>query len=371
NNRLSQTASRSSWTGWKRNDPTTYLVKDLGVGFVGTAFEYHFIFEYTALEAGDADSRVINWVLTFNNHPTDATDFPRTVIWTQQIGADDTQFDFNVVASSDGDPNPKDSTVLAVGTTYYCKFIRNNAGKTCTVEIYDAPAMGGGDLVDTITVTCDEFTETLRYVYCPRSGQGAADPNDWSTGYVENLDFLVQYDASEELLGEFIAQHADSKDLLGEFIVRHSDSEELPAEFIVQHDGSEELPAEFEVGQGSVELLGEFIIPHEGDEELLGEFISQQEGDEELLGEFVAQRDASEELLGKFHIRQWRESLPGKFIVQRDGDEELLGEFSIRRDASEELLAEFDVGQDSVELLGEFIVQRDGYKELPAEFEAG
>lgn len=185
-NRLTQTASRSTWTGLRRGDGgTTVLMKDLGVGYVSLDFVFEFILEMTAIEAGDVDERhLISH--GFSNNSDLLPVAPVCGLAVREVGADDTRFFIRTTLNHDGDPLTQvDSINLDVGTTYYMRWSRTNLGRTVTLDIYSDALRTV--LVDSVVNINAEFVDLLRYIRWPFRSFSAVDSSDWSSGYTEDL----------------------------------------------------------------------------------------------------------------------------------------------------------------------------------------
>ncbi|GAF88537.1 unnamed protein product, partial [marine sediment metagenome] len=66
-NRLTQTATRSTYTGLRREDAITYLYKDYGAGFFTVAETIDFTFEITDMNNTGSGSRTLNDLITIQN----------------------------------------------------------------------------------------------------------------------------------------------------------------------------------------------------------------------------------------------------------------------------------------------------------------
>jgi len=226
-NRLSQTATRSTWTGMTRGDIETALWKDYGAGNLGLAWTYQFMLHLTQVEAGDADSRFLCACIGADNVPgaSEPSAVNRAYIYVVEDGNNDDKFTLDIVIATAVINEFDISVVLDAGVDYYITWIRSNAGKTCTATI--RTGSHAGPIVDTISVTHVDFNNTFRYMKAPQKQDFAQDVGDWSTGYVENLA---------------------------------TPSEDLLCAFIVIGEHSADLFAKFEVGQGSEELYAEFMV---------------------------------------------------------------------------------------------------------------
>jgi len=188
-NRLTQTATRSTWTGLTRADAPTALVEDYGAGSIGTAFTYQFVLHISDIEAGDADNRVLAMVITAQNVPgaPDPDPAPRWAISAVEDADDDLEYTLRIRVMDTATNQASDtSSLLDVGTTYYITLVRSNLGKTLTVTIRTVSHVG--PVEDTIVAFLDTFTETFRYLKVPNKQDYASDIADESTGYIEFLD---------------------------------------------------------------------------------------------------------------------------------------------------------------------------------------
>jgi len=185
---LFQNVTHANWTYLDRNYDT-WIYKDYGVDYFGD-FEHLFDFEVTELEAGDGDARLSVYlhILAKTNvasNPADAL-----ILFVAQIGSNDVQFQltFFQLKGSVSQFSSSGFCTLDVGTKYYAEIFRN--GTTCRCIIYS-------DAERTVVVgdTGDQtgVSDSYRYLQATKGIDSSNDPDDWSSGYVTNLYFIVPY----------------------------------------------------------------------------------------------------------------------------------------------------------------------------------
>jgi len=188
-NRLTQTATRSTWTAMIRGDTETALSEDFGAGFIDLAWTYQCRMYLSDIDSVDVSNNTLAFILVAHNVPgaQDPDPSPRLGLIIVENGASDTDYRLRVqMRETGGVTESDDSSLLDVGTVYYVTLVRSNDGKTLTATI--RTGSHAGPIEDTITVTNVLATETYRYLKCPQKQDYGDDVNDGSTGYIEFLD---------------------------------------------------------------------------------------------------------------------------------------------------------------------------------------
>jgi len=273
--RLTQTATRSTYTQLARGDALTYLYKDYGAGYFTSDETILFTYEITELNSVSGTSRTLNDVLLIQNVLSERTG-PYIAIFIVEQGTSDTLYTLRLRTDDGFGSDPYDDAVnMAVGTTYYCTLVRNNLGETLTLYIYDDP--GRTSSVDTLVVNNNGLRGlTFQYLMTPSEALFTSDTTDYTSGYLENLDLGKITEATEDLKAEFKLPDRDSADLKAVFMVAQ-DSEDLKAVFVVK--------------QASVELKAHFMLRTSTSRDLFAEFSTNlHNGDESLYAKFAVRR---------------------------------------------------------------------------------
>lgn len=266
-----------------------------------------------------------------------------------------------------------DPDLLAFNTTYYLTITKSGTDLKC--EIYDDPAKGLGDLLDTLNlIVTDEATE---YLYATQVyGSGAAR---LMSGYAQYYDLNESTPGSADLFAKTEVRQSGSQDLSAETEVRHPAVQDLFGEFEIQD--SADLFAEFETRQfGSQDLFTELEIKNIGTAALFAEFEIQDS--EDLFAEFEARQFGSQGLFAELEVRNIGAAvLFAEFEIQ--DSEDLFAEFAMRHSASQNLFAEFIIKQESSQILfakfkiihtgspeilfAEFVVRQTSFQDIFAE----
>ena len=104
------------------------------------------------------------------------------MIYSSQDNDVDDKVDYSAVSRSGGGTDGVDASGALAIAKYYCTMARS--GATLAIDFYSNE--GRSVLVFTVTCTCNETT--LEYILVACSRNAAADPDDHSTGYVQNLN---------------------------------------------------------------------------------------------------------------------------------------------------------------------------------------
>lgn len=326
NTRLTQIAARSSYTGLKRGDGDTYLYKDYGAGYFGLSETIEFTHEITDLDSTSSSSRSLEDVLLIQNVVGTRT-APYISVFIIENGINDDQYIIRLRGDDNGGSNPFDDTpVISAGTPLYYRLVRDNGGKNLTLYIYtDAARTVLWDTLGPITVT--NLTQTFQYLMTPSSRQQATDPNDYSTGYIENLDLNKSSSGTAELFSKFIVRHSDTQDLFAEFIVQHI--ADLFSKFEVTPSGSADLFADFTLRQGFADLKAIFVLG--GGLDLKAVFIVTRSASIDLFSEFDVQPVADLKAILLITRPASTDLFADIFIDQYNDSENLMAKTGIRR----------------------------------------
>jgi len=181
NNDLTVTNERVTWDTLNRSQDTG-LERDYGAGHFGD-FVHEFDVYFSSIEAGDADNRtvIILWYLSVYPWPS-STDVLR--LYARQLGDQDNCFDLVFFQRTGGvnDWVKFGTATFYTGNVYYFRVERS--GSYCRVRVYSDPERTNPieDIVET------GLTTTYRYLCLSSVRAWAADPYDWSTGYLEYLN---------------------------------------------------------------------------------------------------------------------------------------------------------------------------------------
>ena len=182
-NVLSQTITRATWTHMDRNFDA-WLWKDYGANYFGD-FEHIFDFEVTEMEAGDYNERLSAWLYILTKTNVAGTPPDALLLYVAQKTNYDTQFKltFYQHKNSINQFSSVGFCILDVGVKYYAKISRD--GTTCRCIIYsDAERTNVvGD-----TGNKEGVSDSYRYLQTTKGFGSSNDPDDWSSGYVENLN---------------------------------------------------------------------------------------------------------------------------------------------------------------------------------------
>ena len=199
---LTRICNRVNWTTMRR-DATSHIWFDHGVDHFGD-FEAQFTFNFSDAEAGDGSN--VSYMYPFglsnaNTGRTGITSGDGIAVHIAENGAVDDQFKFDIRQWTGGVRDFFDTGVVRNIGTYYLTVDR--IGTAVRLRIYDNPARGPGDLLETLSGVGD--TTAYRYCEVAMAFNSAGDPGDHTTGYVENLE-LWPKSASAELYASFRVQ---------------------------------------------------------------------------------------------------------------------------------------------------------------------
>lgn len=189
-NDMTVTASRNTWVQMPRN-VNNYLYYDFGVGFLDDWY-YEFNFSISDVEAGDASNAGIMSVISVTNILGNVivmrtgTDIMLQLI---QDGSNDDKFKFAFYEYSGGVfQGGQLSGIYNIGI-YYMIFDRS--GTLSRLRIYSDKEHTA--LLDTLQYAASG-DDNYRYLQVVTSFGGVSDPNDHSSGYVEDVWNLTMVD---------------------------------------------------------------------------------------------------------------------------------------------------------------------------------
>ena len=174
NGHLSQSATRSTYTGLGRNE-TAYLYRDMGAGHFSGDFEHLLDSNYASQT--HSDSVVYHWGLSLTLDEL-------TPLKKIDLYAYNTTIRLNEYTGT----NNYDSGnyTITLGNTYYLKIKRDESvGTYGTLYCYVYTDAARTTLVSTLSVALHEKVD-FRYIYSPSSCNTATAY--YQTGYIENLD---------------------------------------------------------------------------------------------------------------------------------------------------------------------------------------
>lgn len=184
NSRLSQTATRSTFTAIQTDDDC-FLYKDKGVGHFNGDYEH--LFDVN-LSVADAYEEFQLWALT--NVLKDRYDL-------ENAGEDEHAVLLNNYTASKFRPRVMEILAGALSSdngaqrdlgTYYLKVKRDEAvGANGTLYCYTYSDAARTDLLETLSIALSE-KEDFRYIMMPQAYGTIGDGAKTATGYCENLD---------------------------------------------------------------------------------------------------------------------------------------------------------------------------------------
>jgi len=195
---ISQTSSRASWTVLERQDEA-YLYKSYNAGHFGD-FEHLLDVNVTENEAGDSDSRtmVVFWCLTNATGAFPALPTNTLYVDSRQIGTSTTTYHFR--AGNKGVVVWETVTAFNVSQMYYLRIYRTGTTFYCEVYATNEDRESKSDYIEIEGGSA--HSNTFEYLQVTSSVDSSTDPNDDSTGYVENLDIqesVSHYEVNLEL----------------------------------------------------------------------------------------------------------------------------------------------------------------------------
>jgi hypothetical protein len=175
--------------GYERDDTGNHT-RNFGAGFFGNV-DIIFDFRFTAVEAGDADSRLVQdtfFALT-NTSGAIGTDYLR--IFPIQNGATDDQWYFRMRQHTGGVLDFLDSgtNLLSAGTTYYARLRRS--GTTIDFDIYSTTALraaGANGDAEALSDGGSGSNTTYQYGLLLVQVGNALDGSDHCSGWLTNVD---------------------------------------------------------------------------------------------------------------------------------------------------------------------------------------
>ncbi|MDH5733301.1 MAG: hypothetical protein OEY88_05900 [Candidatus Bathyarchaeota archaeon] len=186
--RYTQTATKSSWAGLRRDDATAYVYKDYGAGYF-TTFEHQMELHISAISSGNDPALYRLMVLPYicsTDTPTFSDD--RLFYYIMKKPGDDTRYYVTFMAWHNNVDSMHASSrypgiYFDVGTTYYVTV--SKSGSTCRLVLRTGSHSGAivwdsGD--------CAGWNDNYQYLYIPYHGEDAVDGTNTIDGYVENLN---------------------------------------------------------------------------------------------------------------------------------------------------------------------------------------
>jgi len=210
NNRLSQTAPRSTWNGLVRTDSNTYLYKNKSGDLQN--FTYYFKLRITAINYSTSTIRLmLDIVQTLDdyqgNRGGNKTQFGLQI----RSNSSTTQFYYYLAETWNGIQYlSTQGATFNRNTDYYVKMVKSGT----SFSVYWYSDSGYSNLLSSKTLTL-HANHNLPYMMMPQS----IDLNNavGTSGYVENLTDVLLTDGSANLNAEFEVRHSGSEDLTAVF----------------------------------------------------------------------------------------------------------------------------------------------------------
>lgn len=188
---ITVTATKSDVSTMRR-DALSYVKYDYGASYFGD-FE-HYVDIHLGANCAQYSSIAI-WSLTTtstNNTIQDCLDnddgFGVYIYHTNVFGT------IGLYINDYTNDNSDNYSGLVVNTSYY--LIVSRSGTTATCKIYSSSGRDAGDLVDTISITCNSTAQ--RYLFVTMSREGSTATEAVLDCYTENLDLEPSADTDEE-----------------------------------------------------------------------------------------------------------------------------------------------------------------------------
>jgi len=176
--RYTQTTTKSSWAGLRRDDATAYVYKDYGVGYFST-FEHQMELHISAISSGndpDLYRLMVHPYAVSNGHPPPHDD--RIFYYIMKKPGDDTRYYVTFIAKH----NNVDSFVASsryagtyfdVGTTYYVTV--SKSGSTFRL-VFRTGSHSGAIVWD--SGDCAGWNDNYQYLYIPLRNPHLETPTD-------------------------------------------------------------------------------------------------------------------------------------------------------------------------------------------------
>jgi len=181
NNDITRTVSRVTWDTMIRNI-ISHVSKDKDAGHFGD-FEHLIDITITDVEAGDADSRSMALIYVVSNIVGRPKTSDGIMVYIIQETSLDDKFRFTLQQTTGGVVDFTESGVNRNIGSFYLTMSRS--GTTVTLKVYTD--ITRETLIETLSNAGGDAT-TYRYVQPLTSMNELNDPDDYSSGYVENLD---------------------------------------------------------------------------------------------------------------------------------------------------------------------------------------